>query len=135
MTVRRSPTPTASRYGAWYGVRVPREVVEDPDALTVERIESEQAMNIRSVMVERYGPDRFLADVGADHVARDDWGELWDTDRPSGERLGMVETVNAEGRFERLWLWASARATTPREAFSWSVGPELERYGPASQRD
>jgi hypothetical protein len=54
---------------------------------------------------------------------------------PFGGEARMVETVNAEGRFERLWLWASARATTPREAFSWSVGPELERYGPASQRD
>jgi hypothetical protein len=53
---------------AIHGVRIPfeqRHIVERPEAITVEEIEAEENTEIRRVMIDRYGPARYVADSGA----------------------------------------------------------------------
>jgi hypothetical protein len=56
---------------AVHGVRIPfkqRHIVERPETITVEEIETEQNAEIRRVMIDHYGPARYVADSGAQIV-------------------------------------------------------------------
>jgi hypothetical protein len=60
----------------WHGIRVPREVVEEPDTISASAIWRERNAGVRRVMLERYGLDRFIRDA-ADVMDEDPWGWLW----------------------------------------------------------
>jgi len=45
---------------AWHGVRVPRQVIEAPDTLTLAQIQSERNAEVQRVMLERFGWERYL---------------------------------------------------------------------------
>ena len=47
---------------AWRGVQVPSFVITDPAKITVDQILAEKNVEIRRVMIERYGVDRFMLD-------------------------------------------------------------------------
>lgn len=52
----------------WHGVRIPehqRHVIETPHLITVQEIETEENAEVRRVMIERYGPARYVVDSGA----------------------------------------------------------------------
>ncbi|WP_439606831.1 DUF6745 domain-containing protein [Hydrogenophaga sp.] len=49
----------------WHGVTVPSDVIEHPETITVAQIEAEENAEVRRVMVERYGADRYVVDSGA----------------------------------------------------------------------
>lgn len=53
------------RFWAWHGVRVPQNVIENPETLTVAQIHAEQNAERRRVMIERWGWERYLAAVNA----------------------------------------------------------------------
>lgn len=44
----------------WHGTEVPRLVIESPELITVDMIESEKNAEIRRVLIERYGLSRFV---------------------------------------------------------------------------
>jgi hypothetical protein len=48
-----------------HGVRVTQQIVEAPETLTVHQIETETNAEVRRVMIDRYGPKRYLTDSGA----------------------------------------------------------------------
>jgi hypothetical protein len=53
---------------AIHGVQIPfkqRHIVERPETITVAEIEAEKNAEIRRVMIDRYGPARYVADSGA----------------------------------------------------------------------
>jgi len=54
-----------------HGVRVPAWVVENPERITVASIEAEQNAEIRRVMVERYGIQRYVRDAQFDVLDTD----------------------------------------------------------------
>jgi hypothetical protein len=52
----------------WHGVRLDGaniNIVEAPETITVAQIDSETNAEVRRVMIDRYGPKRYLADSGA----------------------------------------------------------------------
>jgi hypothetical protein len=53
------------RVHAWHGVLVPDYVIERPDMISVQRIRRMQSEEIRRVMIERIGWDRYLRESGA----------------------------------------------------------------------
>jgi len=48
----------------WHGQNVPAKVIMSPESLTVEEIQKETNAEIQRIMVERYGPGRFMQDTG-----------------------------------------------------------------------
>lgn len=50
---------------AWHGVRVPAWLIEHPERITVAIIDGEANAEVRRVMIERYGWQRYLKDAGA----------------------------------------------------------------------
>ena len=73
---------------AWHGVRVPAQVIEQPATLTSQQILSEPNAEIRRVMVERLGLDRFLVMAKAKVLHTDQDGRRvlhridWENDEP-----------------------------------------------------
>jgi len=77
-----------------HGVLVPQRVIEQPETLTVPQIESEQNSEVRRVMLERFGQERFLRDSGAELVHEDECGKLYRKDLAGDEPLVMVRVLN-----------------------------------------
>jgi hypothetical protein len=50
---------------AIHGVRVTQQIVEAPETLTVHQIERETNAEVRRVMIDRFGPKRYLEQSGA----------------------------------------------------------------------
>ena len=53
------------------GVRVPKEVVVNPEKITTKQIEEEGNADVRQIMIDRYGPSEYMKKVGADLVDMD----------------------------------------------------------------
>jgi hypothetical protein len=90
-----------------HGVRVPRSVVERPESITVARIDAETNDEVRRVMVDRYGSERFLRDSGAKKVQQDKYGSLYERTFQSGQPAVFVHLVNstpeADGSRREFW--------------------------------
>jgi hypothetical protein len=131
-------------YALWaiHGVRVPPEVVEDPDVLNVERISQEQNVEVRRVMVDRYGPERYLQEANATcvdqvhepRVAGLSDAKLWKLDQEGDEPLAMVECVNSspepDGSYKRYYLRVPPRYRTVLGAIAWTFQETRESYRP-----
>jgi hypothetical protein len=97
-------------WGVWsiHGVRVPRQVVESPETLTPTQITTEPNVEIRRVMLDRFGTDRYIHESGAAKIHSDDWGDLYRAELRDDEPLVMVRVVNStpesDGSFSTYWL-------------------------------
>src|SRR5262245_8094525 len=108
---------------AIHGVRVPAQVVEAPETITVDQIRGERNVEVRRVLLERYGHQRYLRDAGAERVHADDTGTLWRCELPDDEPLVMVEVTNAtpepDGTHRAYWLRVPPQLWTARQAVAW----------------
>jgi hypothetical protein len=99
---------------ASHGVALPEFVIERPHEITVKKIAEENNAEVRRVMVDKMGRDRFLKESRAKKLATDDFGTLWeafspDRGNPIGERRMMfVEVINStaepDGSFKNYIL-------------------------------
>jgi len=118
----------------WHGVMVPAFVVVKPEWITIKHIETEENAEVRRVMIERYGPARFLVDSGAKQIAKDDYGALYRKEVLGDEPIVMVKVVNStaepDGSFKDYWIRVPPTTKTPREACAWTFGKTEEEYAP-----
>lgn len=141
--------PRGERYWFWRGLRVPRRVVEEPESLTVSDVDSEWNVEVRRVMLERMGFDRYVREAGGRVIAEDDYGRLWRCRLPPDERwlafvgledsepLVFVEVENAtrapDGSARRYFLRVPPTVRTPHEAVAWTFGLSASRYSPSAE--
>jgi hypothetical protein len=122
---------------AWHGVHVPTYVVEAPESITVDEIQAEGNVEVRRVMLDRYGPGRYLRDAGAGRVHADNIGTLWRLEQRDDEPLVMVEVVNAtpelDGTRRTYWLRVPPQVRTARQAVAWTFGLDEHDYQPTVQ--
>ncbi len=78
-----------------HGVRVPQWVIEDRAQLTVEQIENETNAEIKRVMVELFGQDRYVLESGATIISQDESGILYRRDMGDDEPIVMVRVLNS----------------------------------------
>jgi hypothetical protein len=129
----------ADGYGlhALRGVRVPAHVIEAPETITVDHIRGERNVEVRRVLLERYGHQRYLRDAGAEHVHTDDTGTLWRCRLRGDEPLMMVEVVNAtpepDGSARTYWLRVPPAMRTARQAVAWTFNLDEGDYQPQAQ--
>jgi hypothetical protein len=122
---------------AIHGVRVPEKVVASPETITVQEIESKKNAEVRRVMIERYGLERYLMDSGAEEIHRDDFGILYRKALPEDESLVMVKVVNStpepDGGFKDYFLRVPPTMKRARQAVAWTFGKDENIYDPAFQ--
>ena len=86
---------------AWHGVRVPSEIILHPELITAEKIEKEENAELRRVMVERMGYDRYILESGIALVHSDETGALYRKEFPDDEPLVVVHVTNST-RFDNV---------------------------------
>jgi hypothetical protein len=122
---------------AWRGMPFPAEVAAGLDALTVERIRGETNAEVRRVMLEHFGFERYLQESGALKVNEDECGVLWRVVLPGDEPLVMVEVVNAtaepDGTFRIYFLRVPPTTRTARAGVAWTFDLPEDQYAPVTQ--
>ncbi|MEW2624158.1 DUF6745 domain-containing protein [Streptomyces sp. NPDC048106] len=122
---------------AWRGMPVPAEFLAELAELTPRRIREEGNAELRRVMLEHYGYDRYLRESGAEPVQRDETGMLWRLELEGDEPQVMVEVVNStpepDGTHRTYWLRVPPRTRTAREGVAWTFGLEEAEYAPMRQ--
>ncbi|MGW3243522.1 DUF6745 domain-containing protein [Streptomyces sp. NPDC001070] len=119
---------------AWRGMPVPAEFLHGLAGLTPRRIREEENAELRRVMLEHYGYERYLEESGAEPVQRDAAGVLWRIELEGDEPLVMVEVVNStpepDGTHRTYWLRVPPRTRSAREGVAWTFGLEEDDYAP-----
>lgn len=136
-----------------HGVEVEPEIVTSPaEALTPFRIEKERNVEVRRVLLNLYGEERYLRQTGATVIHEGRKGsKLWWRmprnavgwrGRESGtifttgetEPLVMVEVVNStaepDGSYKRYFLRIPPHIRDADEAVAWTFGLTKEQYVP-----
>ncbi|MFJ3788789.1 DUF6745 domain-containing protein [Kitasatospora sp. NPDC090091] len=119
---------------AWRGMPVPAEFLAGLGEVTAERIRTEENAELRRVLLEHYGYERYLADSGAEPLHRDETGVLWRIQLPDDEPVVMVEVVNStaepDGTFRTYWLRVPPSTRTARAGVAWTFGIPEADYRP-----
>lgn len=122
---------------AWRGMPIPHDFVQSLTGLTHERISSEGNAELRRVMLEVFGYDRYLAETGAKPLHRDETGVLWSIELPGDEPVVMVEVVNStpepDGTYRTYYLRVPPTTRTARGGVAWTFGVEEDDYHPEKQ--
>ncbi|GAA3378460.1 hypothetical protein GCM10020367_58030 [Streptomyces sannanensis] len=122
---------------AWRGMPVPAKFLSDLAHLTLERIRAEENAELRRVMLEYYGYDRYLEESGAQPVHRDETGVLWRIELDGDEPVVMVEVVNStpepDGSNRTYWLRVPPTTRTAKEGVAWTFGLNPDAYEPVTQ--
>ncbi|WP_307168478.1 DUF6745 domain-containing protein [Streptomyces sp. B3I7] len=122
---------------AWRGMPVPADFLTELADLTPRRIHKEENAELRRVMLEFYGYDRYLKDSGAQPLHRDETGTLWRIDLVGDEPLVMVEVLNStpepDGTHRTYWLRVPPTTRTAKEGVAWTFGVTAEEYVPLQQ--
>jgi len=130
---------------AWHGVMVPEKVIEAAASLTPREITDERNAEVRRVMLERFGSERYLREIDAKILDNDPdlsipvlgcrGGILRRAELPDDEPLVMVTVTNSspepDGTFKRYVLRVPPQIQTVREAVAWTWGFERpDQYAP-----
>lgn len=126
---------------AWRGMPIPADFLATLAGLKpkklAKRIAAESNAELRRVMLEVYGYDRYLADTGAKPLDRDETGVLWRIDLPGDEPIVMVEVVNStpepDGSSRTYYLRVPPTTRTAREGVAWTFGDEAADYRPEKE--
>ena len=122
---------------SWHGVTVSKKVIERPESLTVAEILQQGNAEIRRVMIERYGLQRFIETSGAVEISRDECGVLYRKELTNDEALVMVKVINStaepDGTFKPYFLRVPPTMKTAREAVAWTFDVGADDYLPEQQ--
>jgi hypothetical protein len=120
---------------AWHGMQIPAWFIEERHRLTPDSIDAEANAELRRVMLEIFGFDRYIEARGARLVAEDEClglpRQLFEIDL-AGERFRVLRVVNgtleADGRRRQFHLGVPLECNTPHEAVAWSYGRPPAKY-------
>lgn len=135
--VRGKPYQMWSDGSATYyykGMTIPSLIVRRPDLITPKMIQEQENVEIRRVMLDTYGTERFIQDVGSKVIAEDNFGKLYYQEVEDDEPLVYVRVTNStpetDGSFKDYWLRVPPGTKTPKEGVAWSFGIGTEDYNP-----
>ncbi len=119
----------------WNDIVVPEKVILEKDSISVEEIEKETNVEIRRVMLEIYGEERYVRDSGIEAVHEDATGILYRKEFSNDEALVMVKVINSspepDGTFKHYFLRVPPDIKTAQEAVAWTFEFEdFEDYDP-----
>lgn len=117
---------------AVHGVMLPAWIIEQPDMITPSKISDERNVEIKRVMIEKYGQERYLVDSGATLLHADGYGELYSTVVQGDEPLVMVKVVNStpepDGSYRDYFVRVPPGMTTAEQAVAWLGGFETGHF-------
>lgn len=125
-------------YKIWaiHGVIVPGFVVDFPQTLTCDMALTEPNTEIRRIMIDKIGLQKFSEQGLAKLIDQDKRGKLWrmQAGRAGRERITMVELINStpeiDGTHKHYFLRVPPNTKTATEAVAWSFNVAAKEYKP-----
>ena len=115
---------------AWHNVRVSEQIIMRPESLTSEQILNEANAEVRRVMIERLGLDRFLTRAKAQPIHSDDSRALYKIDVKNEEPIVAVK-VQCPSTGQIYFLRVPPQIDRCDKAVAWTFGFEKVRdYNP-----
>lgn len=122
---------------SWHGRNVPKYIVEEPEKITIDKIDSERNIEIRTILIDRYGISRFLKDSGAKVKHKDEYGTLFQREFRDDEPLLVVMVKNStpepDGSFKHYFLRVPPNTLSAKAGIAWTFGLEEDEYEPDIQ--
>ena len=122
---------------ASHGVAVPAWVIERPEDITVDGIDAESNAEVRRVLIERFGLERYLEESGAEELDRDECGVLYLKAQQADEPIVAVKVTDStsivEGSPRHYFLRVPPYMRTARQAVAWTFQLQQEEYRPAKE--
>jgi hypothetical protein len=120
-----------------HAVDVPEWIIKRPENITVNAIDNEFNAEVRRVMVEKFGHDRYLIEGKAELVHEDDFGKLWVKPQADDESIMMVEVINGtpepDGTFRNFFKRVPPDMRTARQAVAWTYELDENDYLPTTR--
>lgn len=122
---------------SWHGSTVASWIIEHPERINVPGIMKEFNAEVRRVMIERYGLEKFIKASGAQQIHRDECGVLYRKEFEDDEPLVMVKVKNSskepDGSYKHYFLRVPPDMKTAREAVAWTFAMDEKSYNPEQQ--
>ncbi len=122
---------------AWHGTPIPASIVERRNQITPRSIELQPNQELRRIMLELYGMEKYLRKSAAKIIHQDQFGTLYKKEYGRGEPLTVVEVVNStpepDGTNRRYLLRVPPVMETAKQAVAWSFGLTASQYEPDSE--
>lgn len=112
----------------WRAARLPQNFFPIND-WTAHQILDQPNVEIRRVMLERFGESRFMDELGAQAYHQDDFGILYRVDFPNDEPLVMVNVTDPSTN-RRYFLRVPPTIQTAHAAVAWTFGMTPDEYKP-----
>lgn len=116
----------------WGGVEVDEDLVMHPERITIARIDRQANIEVRRVMIERYGMDRYLKDSNAEVVHQDNRGTLYRKVVPNDEPIVVVKVKNStpepDGTFKDYFIRVPPTIQNASHAVAWTFGIEPDEF-------
>jgi hypothetical protein len=129
--------PDGWKIYAVHGVRVPESIIISPETITIKDIEDQDNVEVKRVMIDQYGPDKYLVDSGAQLIHKDAYGELYKKGVKGDEPIVMVKVINStpesDGTSNNYYLRVPPDTKTARAAVAWTFGLQASKYKPKVQ--
>ena len=119
---------------AWHGVIVPEDVIELKEPITIERIAAERNVEVRRVLIERFGLDDYLKSGKVIKIHQDKTGILWRMDLEGDEPIMVVQVINStpepDGIYKEYFLRVPPDIVRAKQAVAWTFGLTEDEYVP-----
>jgi hypothetical protein len=120
---------------AIHGIQVSEDIAEG--RFTAEEIDAMQNVEVRRVMIEMFGADKYLKETGAEKVHEDEFGTLFRKSQQWDEPLVMVKVKNStpepDGSYKDYFLRVPPGMRTAREAVAWTFDVDPKKYKPQKE--
>ena len=117
---------------AWHGVRIPANVIEAPDSVSLSDVLQERNAEVRRAMMEALGEERLFN--GIQPVQTDSYGELYRLSIDGDENYVAVRVLNStlepDGSRKVYWLRVPPHMQSAHQAVAWTFGMSEAEYHP-----
>ena len=118
-----------------HGVCVPKYIVMQSQLITAKEVLAEENAEVRRIMVDQMGPEKFVHVSGAKEVGVDDFGTLYTLPTPEGRTLDFVKVINStpepDGSSKHYFLRVPPGMRTAHAAVARTFGRSAQEYAPA----
>ncbi len=124
-----------TKFFFWHGIEVPEHVIEHPKKIKLKMIEQERNVEIRRVMIERFGIDNFT--LLAKKLHEDECGILYSKEMDGDEDYTVVKVINStaepDGTYKDYFLRVPPGTRTARAGVAWTFGLKEDEYEPLEE--
>lgn len=139
----------------WHGINVPEWVIMEPESINLKDIMETENLELRRILIERYGQGRFIADIGGEKKHQDKFGILWLVKRENmPKKLTDLDRLNLEDVLDDIFgknkttqfvqvkdsstprvyfIQVPTFIKTAREGVAWSFGKKEKEYNPKKE--